>query len=134
MNEIEKVVYDLSRKGYCCSQIMVKLGLDARESENQELLDAVSGLCSGLHAGLTCGTLTGGACLLAMFDKEAAAREMIPHLVDWFTETFSGCYGGSTCREIIAGNPMNKMERCPGIIAQTFEKCRELLEDRGYEV
>lgn len=134
MQNIEKEILGLSRQGYCCSQVMVKLGLDAMQSENPELLNAVSGLCGGMGAGLTCGILSGGVCLLALFDKGAARLDMIPRLVEWFQTTYVPCYGGISCVEILGNNPMSKIERCPNMMVQTFEKCRELLEEHGFEV
>jgi hypothetical protein len=120
--------------GYCCSQIMVKMGLDAKEKENPDLLAAVAGLCRGVHAGLICGTLTGGACLLSLYDKKEAAAFMIPQLVAWFEETYGSLYGGTSCQAIIGGDPAKKFERCPGLMVETFEKCRELLEEAGHDI
>jgi hypothetical protein len=134
MNNTQKEIMRLSAQGYCCSQIMVLMGLDAIEDENPQLVDAVSGLCRGLHSGLDCGTLSGAACMLAMFDKAAANSDMIPRLVQWFKERYTQAYGGIGCDEIVGGDPMNKCERCPKIMTETYEKCRELLHERGYEI
>ena len=35
------------------------------------------------------------------------------------------------CRDITKGNPAKRVQYCPQIIAQTFEKCMEILEERG---
>ena len=86
MSDTAKEIYRLAAQGYCCSQIMVQMGLDARQDENPELLDAVAGLCGGLRVGLCCGTLTGAACLLSLYDKKNAATIMIPRLVEWFKD------------------------------------------------
>jgi hypothetical protein len=134
MNNTNKEIARLSAQGYCCSQIMLIMGLDAMEDENPQLVDAVSGLCRGLQSGLACGTLSGAACLLALFDKAAANTDMIPRLVEWFKERYTGAYGGITCDEIVCGDPMNKCERCPKIMAETYEQCRELLHEHGYEI
>lgn len=127
-------IYDLTLKGYCCSQIMIKLGLDAQKRENEELLNAVSALCKGLHSGLICGTLTGAACLLSLFDKKEAASNMIPRLVEWFDTTYTPLYGGISCNDIISGDPLKRIERCPEVMKRTYEVCRELLEENGYDV
>jgi hypothetical protein len=129
-----KEIRRLGAEGYCCSQIMVKLGLDAKGDENPELLDAVAGLCGGLHSGMCCGILTGAACLLSLYDKNNAAATMIPNLVEWFYATYTPSCGGISCDDIIDNNPMNKVERCPSMMVETFEKCRELLLDLGYEI
>ena len=134
MNDTINEIRRLAGQGYCCSQIMVQMGLTAKQHENPELLDAVAGLCRGLYRGLCCGTLTGAACLLSLYDKENAASEMIPKLVNWFEETYTQAYGGIDCQEIVGDDPMKKKDRCPRIMEQTFEKCRELLAEMGYEV
>jgi hypothetical protein len=134
MNDTEKEIRRLSAEGNCCSQIMIQMGLDAQEEENPQLVSAVAGLCGGLYSGLCCGTLTGAACLLSMFDKESAKADMIPKLVAWFKATYTALYGGIDCVCIIDGNPMNRFERCPKIMEETFEKCRALLSEHGFTI
>ena len=134
MSETAKQIRRLAAQGYCCSQIMVQMGLDAKQEENSELLDAMAGLCGGLHSGRVCGVLTGSVCLLSIYDKQKAASDMIPKLVDWFETTYTESCGGIHCEQIINDNPMNKLERCPKIMEETFEKCRELLAGFGYEI
>ena len=126
-----KEIARFNSQGYCCSQIIVALGLEATEDENPQLIDAVRGLCKGLFSGLDCGTLTGAACLLSMIDPKAAEEHLIPRLVEWFEMTFTALYGGISCRQILDDNPMNKYERCPQIMVKTFDKCRELLSETG---
>jgi len=134
MYENKNQIYDLAVKGYCCSQIMVKLGLDAMNRENEDLLAAMSGLCKGLFSELTCGTLTGAACLLSLYDKNEAAANMIPRLVEWFEISFSQLYGGINCKDIIGDDPMKRFERCPEIMQNTFEMCRDLLVENGCDI
>jgi hypothetical protein len=134
MNDLSTRVLQLLRQGYCCSQILIKLGLEAQGKDNPDLLNAVAGLCQGLYWGMCCGTLTGAACLLSLYDKEKAASDMIPKLSDWFERTYTPCYGGINCHEILGDNPLNKIERCPRIMEETFEKCRELLAECDYEI
>jgi len=124
----------LSAEGYCCSQIMIQIGLDARGDENPELVQAIAGLCGGMHSGLCCGTLTGAACLLSMFDPENARSDMIPRLVEWFKATYGPLYGGADCGCIVGGDPALRMERCPGIMEATIEKCRSLLAEHGHRI
>jgi hypothetical protein len=134
MSDTETRILVLARQGYCCSQILIKLGLEAQGKDNPDLINAVAGLCEGLYWGMCCGTLTGAACLLSLYDKEKAASDMIPKLADWFERTYTQSYGGIQCCEILADNPMNKLERCPRIMVETFEKCRELLAEFDYEI
>ena len=134
MNNTAKEIRRLSAEGYCCSQIMVKMGLDAKGEEIPELLDAVAGLCGGLYSGLCCGVLTGAACLLSLYDRQNAKSNMIPRLVAWFEHTYTPCFGGINCDVIMDDNPMNRIERCPKMMEETFEKCRELLGEFGHEI
>jgi hypothetical protein len=128
MSEIRR----LGGQGYCCSQIMLQMGLDAKGAENPELIDAVAGLCGGLYSGLCCGILTGAACLLSMYDRQRAASFMIPMLVEWFETTYTQSYNGISCVDILDQDPANKLNRCPKIMEETIIKCRELLANYGY--
>jgi hypothetical protein len=132
MSDTAKQIFRLSSEGYCCSQIMIQVGLEAKQEENPELLDAVAGLCNGIHRGLCCGILTGAACLLSLYDKKKAASFMIPMLVDWFEMTYTQTYEGITCEDILDQNSMNRLSRCPKILEETIIKCRELLAGYGY--
>lgn len=132
MSDTAKKIAHFHSQGLCCSQIIMAMALDALEEENPELLAAMRGLCKGLHTGATCGTLTGAACLLSMVDTKAAEEHMITRLVEWFDATFTEAYGSCNCKEILADNPMNKFERCPNIMAQTYDMCRELLAEAGH--
>lgn len=124
----------LHAQGYCCSQIIVEMALEAAGDENPELINAMRGLCKGLHAGHVCGTLSAAACLLAMFDPKAAERDLIPRLVEWFDMTYTEAYCGTDCKTILGDDPMNRIERCPKIMAETYEKCRELLSEIGIAI
>jgi hypothetical protein len=124
----------LSGEGLCCSQILIQIGLDAKQDENPELLDAIAGLCVGMHWGLCCGTLTGAACLLSMFDKTNAKLHMIPRLAEWGETTYTALYGGINCECILADDPLAMFERCPKIMEDTVEKCRELLAEFGHTI
>jgi len=133
-NETLKRIMRLSAQGLCCSQIMVTMALDANEDENPQLVDAVRGLCRGLGRGYACGVLLGAVCVLSMMDPHLAESELIPHLVEWFEATYTDRYGGVTCPAIIGDDPMNKCERCPRIMAETYEKCQALLEEHGIRI
>jgi hypothetical protein len=69
-----------------------------------------------------------------MIDRINAKASMIPRLTAWFRETYEPCYHGISCEEIIDGNPGNKMDRCPKMMVETYEKCRELLAEFGHEI
>lgn len=132
MNDI-LLLNRMLQEGKCCSQALVALGLKLTGQENPMLERTSAALCMGVRSGLTCGALTGAAMLLHMFDPEAAAAEMIPELAQWFKETYGESYGGIDCGHILAGNPANKVMRCPAVVESTYRKARELLEDFGYD-
>jgi hypothetical protein len=50
-------IFELKLHGYCCSQIIMELGLRKMEKENSDLIAAMAGLCNGLWQGKTCGLL-----------------------------------------------------------------------------
>lgn len=131
-NQIERL-HLLLLKGYCCAQIMVILGLEELDEENPLLIDSVSALCLGVRGGLTCGALSGAACMLAMFDKNLANKQMIPDLVQWFKETYGEHYGGVDCDNILQGNIANKAERCPKLIENTYLKAKKILFQHGFD-
>jgi len=124
LEDYKEKLFRYRLEGYCCSEMLLQLGLDEKETENPDLINAIKGLCGGLHTGLLCGALSGAACLLSFFEPEKASY-MIPALVEWFKE----CFGSYNCGEIIGDEPISKVEKCPVIVAKTYEKVKELLEE-----
>ena len=127
-------IMELSREGLYCAQIMVQLALDAEGKENPELIEAVRGLCGGFAwSGGPCGALSGGACLLSLLGRglEISERE---ELVAEFHRWFAGRtaqFGGEDCNDITGGDRGNMFSVCPGVIIDSYEKCVELLAERG---
>ena len=127
-------IMELSREGLYCAQIMVQLALDAEGKENPELIEAVRGLCGGFAwSGGPCGALSGGACLLSLLGRglEISERE---ELVAEFHRWFAGRtaqFGGEDCDDITGGDRGNMFSVCPGVIIDSYEKCVELLAERG---
>jgi hypothetical protein len=67
---------ELANQGYLCSQIIIILGLEARGETNPSLVKAVGGLSMGCGEGsCTCGVLTGGCCLLALFAGKGSEKD-----------------------------------------------------------
>jgi len=127
-------LYELKLKGYCCSQILLKLGMeDTQMDENPELIRAARGLCDGLHSGLLCGILSSAACLVAMLQPEDAGA-LTKELVEWFRDEYEEANGGITCKDILAGDQMNKTLKCPKILEATYDKAMEMLLDNGFEI
>lgn len=126
-------IYELRLHGYCCSQIVLKMGMEnAGCEENPDLIQASRGLCDGMHTGMTCGVLTAAACLFSLLLPDKA-RMLTTDLVEWFRGEFEEINGGITCNDIMAGDPMNRFNKCPQILAATYDEILILLEANGYE-
>ena len=128
----------LTRKGYCCSQIMALILLNEMGRENPDLVRAVGGLCYGIgYSGGTCGALSGGVCLISLLAGKGADDEsekgpvplMLADLVEWFKERTEGAYGGTTCDDILASRP--DKSACLALIAETYDKVMSILESHG---
>lgn len=91
MATIEQQVKALKKeKDYCCTQIMYQLaGLDALALDDPVAQKALRGLGWGARTQLTCGAITGGAMVLALYidDKEQMIKA-IKEYTEWFKETF----------------------------------------------
>lgn len=133
-------ILELSRYGYFCSQILMILTLEAQGEENPALVKALGGLNGGVgFSGGCCGCMTGGACLLSYFTgkEEDTSLELPEHksamgeFTRWFEDEMTAEYGGIDCNDITRGNPAKRVEYCPQIIAATFEKCMEILSEKG---
>lgn len=134
---------ELKRQGFFCSQILIILGLELQGKSNPDLVRCMHGLVGGLgFMGETCGTLTGGACLLGLYAGKGEPAEefdprlfiMIEALVKWFKERFGTQYGGITCNHILEDNPRNQLTRCPQLVAETYQKVKELLVENGFDL
>lgn len=127
----EELMETILQRGSCCAESLVRFGLALRGEENEPLANAAAGLCNGLHSGYVCGALSGGALLLSLFDKQSAARVMIPELTEWFDVEFGMEYGTVNCEDILT-DPGKKLSRCRPLTIRTAQKCVELLTEGGY--
>lgn len=136
-------VHTYGNQGFCCSQILMMMGLEDLERENPDLVRAISGLCGGTdHSGKTCGALTGGLCLLALYVGRGAIYEsearfaglMQNELLEWIEEQFVQTYGSKDCVQILEGNPINRVMKCPQIVLEVYQKVREILESYGHSM
>ncbi len=132
MDADDRAIRALLQEGRCCSQIILILALRLRGEENEAMVRAASGLCLGMHSGLTCGTLAAAAQALALFDPENAAKYMIPQLMEWYEETFGEKYGSPNCLDITGGSM--RPERCLEILGETWREVKRLLTEYGFEV
>lgn len=139
MELLERVV-ELSLEGYCCSQVMALLLLELLGEEDDGFVRAMGGLINGGgYSGGDCGCMSGGACLISYITGKGEENDAdlpghvsaLCHFTHWFAEEMKERYGGTDCGEILGGDQRRKMERCPEIMALSFEKCIEILSGKG---
>jgi len=133
----------LAQKGYTCSQILILLALEARGEQNPVLVRAAAGLAYGCGTGkASCGVLTGGSCVIALFagkgsDEEQESEKfmmMLQDLSDWFSEHVVGQYGGIECQAIVGEEgPAAARQKCGAILAETYAKFMEILISNGFD-
>ena len=125
MSDISERMFDLKMKGYCCSQIIMQMGLDHLGKENDDLIKAMAGLCDGMYRERTCGTLSAALCLLYLADPETASLSAVGDLTDWFLDAF----GDTECAALLGDDPVgNRAAKCPMIVESTFQMVEELLD------
>ena len=117
-------IFDLKLKGYCCSQIIMQMGLARMEKVNEDLVAAMAGLCDGLWQGKVCGTLSAAICLLYLADPYESGKAHARDMYEWFEDAF----GAVDCDDILEGKPLMKTQKCPMIVESAFTKIMELLE------
>ncbi len=133
----------LGRQGYTCSQIITLLGLELRGETNPGLVRAMGGLAYGCGSGRgSCGVLTGGCCLLALYSGKGSDQEsesdllvlMLQELNDWFCR-HTGCAANDMSCEAIVGKegPAASRQRCGAIVADTFAKVMDILNTNGID-
>ncbi len=141
MDDIQGRMMNLSWQGYYCSQILLTLGLDRLGIENPDLIRAAGGMALGAGKGTgTCGSLTGGTCLIALYAAKGAEGEreddnlwdMCDELWTWFEDAFGAQYGGVRCDDILADRAP-RLQRCGPIVAQTYAKVMEILTEYGID-
>ena len=140
MNDTVLRLIKLKSKGFCCSQIILILALEAQGKTNADLVRAVGGLCFGINrSGEVCGALSGGACLISLYagkgsDEEKPDErnpEMASELVDWFKKMAESEYGGTRCGDILDKFPNHGI--CGQIVAETYGKCMDILAHHGFD-
>ena len=133
-------ILELSNCGYFCGQILAILMLETIGEENPGLIKAMGGLNGGVGFSLgCCGCMTGGACILSYFTgkgedtgtDDPQHRPALKEFTEWFEKEMLIEYGGTDCRDITAGSTAKRLEYCPGIIAATYQKCMDILQERG---
>jgi hypothetical protein len=141
MNEDAFRVMELAMQGYQCSQILMLIALEAQGKQNPDLVRAMSGLLGGMGCGKTCGALTAGCCVLALYASKDSAdgntderlQGMLSSFVEWFENEYTTRYNGIDCAAIVQDDMRNKMARCPGIVMESLEKLKAILAENNYE-
>jgi hypothetical protein len=130
--DISQEIMEMGFRGYHCSQILMKLALAYRESENTELIRAMSALNGGMgFSGSTCGVLTASCCVFGLFAGKGAddeiqksnLDEMINAFIEWFTEFTDA--DSTSCTDIRTINGGN----CSDLIAASHVKTMEILSE-----
>jgi hypothetical protein len=139
MNDYQPEILRLADKGYACSQIMILIGLAARGQENPALVRSMAGLIYGCGGGqVSCGALTGGCCLLALYAGKGSDQQeeadllplMLSELSLWFEREAGSECGGITCETITGeGGPASAHHRCLEIVGHTIFK---ILTSHGF--
>lgn len=134
---LEEQVNQLLAQKFHCSQIMMRLGMDALALEEPNLVKVMTGLAGGLGGcGRNCGALTGGVCMFSLFAGRGDAaesshpelEEMVSEYLSWFEES----YGSPNCDDILMGDKGNIPRTCPDLILSAGQKAMEILEDHGF--
>ena len=121
---MKEKIFTYKMNGYCCSQIVMQIGHEMLGRENDELVEAMAGLCDGVKCGRICGAASAAVCLLYLADGKAAEMGLIQEYLDWFEDAF----GALDCEELLGDDPMAKLEKCPMFVESTLLKLEELLE------
>ena len=138
---------ELAGKGYCCTQVMVHMALDALGRENPDLLRASAGLCVGMgDCSGPCGVYTGAALMLGLYagkgtDMEDTGKElplMLEELRDWFVEATMP-FGGTMCGDIIEIEGKGKCgkphpTRCASLLGDGCATVFRILADHGFDL
>lgn len=145
MDDMEFQLFKLRSSGYCCTQILVKMALDAEENANPDVIRAVNGLCMGIGGKqMTCGLLTGGIAILGLYAGKGGDREQ-PHpdffkMVEEYTDWFEDEFGSTECRDLIGECSMAEYKsnqsllmKCGNMLMKCYEKVQEILRDYDFE-
>jgi hypothetical protein len=133
----------LGQQGFTCSQIIMMLALELRGEENPALVRAMGGLAYGCGSGRgSCGVLTGGCCVLALYAGKGSTDEapsdrfdlMLQELNDWFGE-HTGCSADDMSCDAIVGEagPQASRQQCGSILQDTYGKVLEILTANGID-
>ena len=118
-------IMELGSMGYHCSQIIMIMTLETIGEENPQLVKAMGGLGGGVgYCGDTCG------CLTPEEKEDAQMKPAVQELYQWFRQKTEEEFGAFYCKDITHLDWGVIMEKCPGLIADTYTKVMEILTER----
>ena len=142
MEDMDRMI-ELKRQGFYCSQILLIMALEMQGKTNPDLVRSMHALSRGLgDNGEICAALTGGVCLLGLYAGKGEPQEvedprvdfMVEDLVKWFKAEMIPRYGGIRCEEILATDPRGQVTICPKLVAEVYQKSKELLVENGFDL
>jgi C_GCAxxG_C_C family probable redox protein len=142
MDDMQRMI-ELRKQGFFCSQILLIMGLELQGKSNPDLVRSMHGLARGMgDTGEICGALTGAACLLGLYAGKGQPEQpddprvdfMVEDLVKWFKAEYIPRFGGIRCEEILEGDPRGQITRCPVLVAESFQKVKDLLVENGFDL
>lgn len=141
IDDLSLRILRLNGAGYCCSQIMLILVLEAQSKTNADLVRAMGGLCFGVGlSGEVCGAFSGGACILSLYAGKGSSEEtpdhryplMIDELMSWSRKRAEELYGGIRCDDILTRYPDRRI--CGQIVTETYGVVMEILVAHGFDL
>lgn len=145
MDDMAFKLFKLVNAGYCCTQVMVEMALDAEEKENEDLLRALNGLCMGVGSTQKiCGVLTGGIAIIGLYagkgNDTEYPKEEYSSMVDEYTEWFESEFGSTDCSDIIGVCSLKDYTtnqeyrlKCGNVLEKSYEKVQEILRNHNFE-
>ena len=115
-------------KGFCCSEIIMKLYLEEAGKDNPSLVKAMGGFCGGIDGLQTCGALASACCAIVDASEDRNATKMERLL---FVEKFVEKNGGCICNEILGGDDSKRATICPTLVEETYYDLVDFLEDNS---
>ncbi|MDR2181012.1 MAG: C-GCAxxG-C-C family protein [Synergistaceae bacterium] len=136
MGELEEKILREMQRGFHCSQVMMRLSMEMRGIDDPFTIRALGALGGGMASQRACGTLTGGACVLSSYFPRGEGepepdgyKELVREFVNWF----EGENGSLECGDLVENDRMTRLAFCPGLMAKSFEKIVEMLEDHNID-
>jgi len=117
----------------CCSQAVLRAGLELDGIESEITVKAAGGLCGGMEMGYVCGALSGAICAIGALVSEDDRAEIVKDIAEWFEEVYGKQYGSINCIDISHEDDAIREKICPGIVEDTYVKLVEVLAAHGYE-